>query len=430
MKKLALAAVVLLLAISGSSHATYHFWHITQLYSNADATIQFIELTAYASGQEYIHGHTITSSQGTTTHSYTFPADLPDDTATMMSDGYGYGMGMTTYKSMLIGTQAFAALGVVMPDYIVPNGFLFTANGSVTYAEGVETLSYASLPTDGTHALNRSGITGANAPVNFNGEMGTVANYQTLWFNPAESGWGININHQGSTLFATLFTYDAAGNGMWLVMSNGARLSGETFSGPFYRTTGPAFSANPFTPIGASNVTAVGTMTVTFSGDTAALSYSVDGVTVNKSIQKQVYGARAAICQPTTSDRSSLTNYQDLWWNASESGWGVNVTHQGSTLFATLFDYDATGKGLWLVMSGGLKQPDGSYLGDLFQTTGPAFNAQPFTPIGAGNVRKVGTMQFRFTNGVTGALTYSVDGINVTKSITRQLFATTATVCL
>ena len=120
MKRLALAAVVLLLAVSGSSHATFHLWHITQLYSNADATVQFIELTAYASGQEFISGHTITSSQGATTHSYTFPADLPGDTASTMSEGY-YGGMYTTYKSMLIGTQGFAALGVVMPDYIVPN---------------------------------------------------------------------------------------------------------------------------------------------------------------------------------------------------------------------------------------------------------------------------------------------------------------------
>ena len=257
---------------------------------------------------------------------------------------------------------------------------------------------------------------------------GAAPNYTALWWNAAESGWGINFNHQGNIVFATLFTYAASGNPMWLVMSAGVRQSGETFSGELYRTTGPAFNANPFDP-SQVGVTSVGTMTVIFSGDTAVLSYSVNGINVNKSIQKQVYGARAATCQPTTSDRSSLANYQDLWWNTTESGWGVNVTHQDDILFATLFDYDATGQGLWLVMSGGLRQPDGSYLGDLFQTTGPAFNANPFTPLGPGNVRKVGTMQFRFTNGVTGTLTYSVDGINVTKSITRQLFSSPVPSC-
>jgi hypothetical protein len=261
------------------------------------------------------------------------------------------------------------------------------------------------------------------------GSVTSTANYTALWWNPAESGWGINFNHQGNIVFGTLFTYDSSGNPLWLVLSNGAKQAGETFSGTLYRTTGPAFNANPFTPIGPSNITTVGTMTVTFSGDTAALNYSVNGITVNKNIQKQVYGARAALCQPTTSDRSSLTNYQDLWWNAAESGWGVNVTHQGDILFATLFNYDATGQGLWLVMSAGIRQLDGSYQGDLYRTTGPAFNAQPFTPIGPANLRRVGTMQFRFTSGISGTLSYSVDGINVTKSITRQAFSSPVPSC-
>jgi hypothetical protein len=35
--------------------------------------------------------------------------------------------------------------------------------------------------------------------------------YQTaLWWNPGESGWGLNLNQQGTTIFGTLFTYDSA----------------------------------------------------------------------------------------------------------------------------------------------------------------------------------------------------------------------------
>ena len=254
-------------------------------------------------------------------------------------------------------------------------------------------------------------------------------NHTALWWNPNESGWGVNFNHQGDIVFGTLFTYDASGNPMWLVMASGNRQSGETYSGTLYRTTGPAFNANPFTPIGAANLTTVGTMTVTFSGNSASLAYSVNGVAVNKSIQKQVFGSRAASCQPSSADRSSLTNYQDLWWNAAESGWGVNVAHQDNTLFATLFTYNAAGQGLWLVMPAGARQPDGSYSGDLYQTTGPAFNAQPFTPIGSQNLRRVGTMQFRFASGIAGTLTYSVDGVTVVKAITRQVFSNPLPAC-
>jgi hypothetical protein len=257
------------------------------------------------------------------------------------------------------------------------------------------------------------------------------ANVSAMWWNPAESGWGLNLNHQGNSVFATLFTYEASGAPLWLVMSNGAlQPDGATFAGDLYRTTGPAFNANPFTPITGANVSNVGRMSVTMAGSSAAtLAYTYNGTVVSKGIQKQVFGTSPASCTSTTGSRASLDNYQDPWWKADESGWGLNVTHQGDTLFATLFTYDATGRGLWLVMAAGAKQSDGSYAGDLFTTAGPAFNAQPFTPLGAANITKVGTMQLRFADGVSGTLAYSVNGASVTKPITRQVFSSPLPSC-
>ena len=256
------------------------------------------------------------------------------------------------------------------------------------------------------------------------------ANYTALWWNPAESGWGINFNHQGNIVFGTLFTYDAGGAPMWLVMPAGSLQSGSTYSGELFRTTGPAFDASPFTPIGAGNLSLVGTMTVTFAGaDAAALTYSVNGLSVTKSIRRQVFGSRAAACSTIAGDRSSLSNYQDLWWNAAESGWGVNFTHQDDTIFATLFTYDLAGRDLWLVLPSGARQPDGTYSGDLYRTTGPAFNANPFTPIGAGNLTIVGSMRVRFADGNNGTLTFTYQGRTVTKAITRQVFASPVPAC-
>lgn len=259
----------------------------------------------------------------------------------------------------------------------------------------------------------------------------TPVNYTALWWNPAESGWGINLNHQGNIVFGTLFTYDASGAPLWLVMPAGALVTGSnTYGGDLYRTTGPPFNANPFTPIGPENLVRVGGMTVAFTGpDTATLGYTVNGVAVTKSIQKQVFGARAAGCTPTTASRAGAANYQDLWWNPAESGWGVNVTHQDDTLFATLFTYDAAGRGLWLVMSAGRKQADGSYLGELYRTSGPPFDASPFPPIGPGNLTTVGTMRFTFRDGENGTLGYTYEGVPVTKAITRQVFSSPVPLC-
>ncbi len=257
------------------------------------------------------------------------------------------------------------------------------------------------------------------------------SNYTGLWWNPAESGWGISLNHQGDTVFAALFTYSDAGTPMWLVMSSGPKQAdGRTFAGTLHRMRGPAFDAVPFTPLGAADMTAVGNLSITFESATSAtLTYAMNGVTVTKRIVPQVFGGAAATCTATTGSRAALTNYQDLWWNPAESGWGLTLTHQADTLFAALFTYDRSGNDLWLVMTQGTKQADGSWRGDLYRTRGPSFNAQPFTPLAAADVTKVGEMRLAFSDGATGTLVFSVDGKSVTKAISRQVFAATTPSC-
>jgi hypothetical protein len=266
----------------------------------------------------------------------------------------------------------------------------------------------------GAYALNLSAATTAPA---------ATANYTDLWWNAAESGWGLNVNHQGNILFATLFTYDASGAPMWLVLANGALQTDGSFTGDLFKTTGPPFNAVPFGP---STPSKVGTMTLRFASDSAGtLSYTVNGTAVTKQVTRQVFST-APTCSFTTGDRSTATNYQDLWWNPSESGWGVNVTHQGDIIFATLFDYDLNGKGTWYVLPNAPKTAPGVYSGALYRVTGPAFNASPWT---ATTPSSVGQMTFNFSSGKAGTLTYTVNGIQVTKSIQREVFSSPTTQC-
>ena len=199
------------------------------------------------------------------------------------------------------------------------------------------------------------------ATVNVSGSQ----QFTGLWWNPGESGWGINFTQQGDIVFGTLFTYDTDGSPLWLVMSDGRRQgSADTFTGALYRTTGPAFNSVPFNS-SQVGVTQVGAMTVAFAADgSAQLFYTANGASVSKTITRQIDGSRPATCTDTSGSRAALTNYQDLWWNPSESGLGINLTHQDQTLFGTLFNYAASSRGLWLVMSGGVRQPDGSFLGE------------------------------------------------------------------
>ncbi|APV50886.1 hypothetical protein BWI17_15030 [Betaproteobacteria bacterium GR16-43] len=253
----------------------------------------------------------------------------------------------------------------------------------------------------------------------------TIANpnYTDLWWNPSESGWGMNLNHQSDIIFATLFTYAADRGNLWLVGTNLAKQPNGSYAGALYRLTGSAFNAQPFT---VAPPTQVGDMTLTFSGnDSAVLQYTFAGVSVTKSIIRQRYGP-APTCTFTSVSRTGANNYQDLWWNPSESGWGINLTQQGQGIFATLFTYDLAGRDMWLVADAMTPTTGNSYTGTLYRGSGPPFNQQPWSAI---SLTPVGAMTVSFTNGQTGTLTYTVDGVRVVKQIQRQVFAPQTTLC-
>ncbi len=205
-------------------------------------------------------------------------------------------------------------------------------------------------------------------------------NYGGLWWNaPAgsEAGWGINFAHQGDVIFATWLTYDTSGNAWWLSMTAPQTVDG-TYAGTIYQTNGPAFSAVPFNP-SLVTATAVGSGTLAFTdANDATFAYTVNGVTQTKSITREVFGPLPTCVFGAQDNLAAATNYQDLWWNPAESGWGINLTQQGSTIFAVWFTYDQSGNPLWLSVTA--TPQGGAYAGTLYQASGPPFDAVPFNP--------------------------------------------------
>lgn len=123
---------------------------------------------------------------------------------------------------------------------------------------------------------------------------------------------------------------------------------------------------------------------------------------------------------------TSFSNDQsDIWWNAAENGWGIQFVQRGNTIFATMFVYDANGKPTWYVAALQGSKPGGvlTFTGDLYTATGPWFGTVPYDPSTTGSA-KVGTMKWTKTAGNPGTLTYSVNGVDVTKSLTRQPIGT------
>ncbi len=120
-------------------------------------------------------------------------------------------------------------------------------------------------------------------------------------------------------------------------------------------------------------------------------------------------------------------NYSDIWWNPSESGWGMTIV-QGPTnvLYAVWFVYDASGKPNWYAFSPGQATAAGStsgtmttiFNGPIYKTNGPYFGG-PFDPTQVG-ITQVGTGILRFTQWNTGQFIYTVEGVTGSKSIVRE----------
>lgn len=137
--------------------------------------------------------------------------------------------------------------------------------------------------------------------------------------------------------------------------------------------------------------------------------------------------ASLAISLPASATTASA-DFTDLWWNAAESGWGVNVIQQGDTLFATFFVYGADGTARWYVASGltlaEATSGTPTFTGKLYQTTGPYFGGA-FDPGNVG-VAEVGTATFTFSSTSTASLSYTVGGTTVSKQVTRQTWRNTS----
>jgi hypothetical protein len=105
------------------------------------------------------------------------------------------------------------------------------------------------------------------------GSAHAINNYQDWWWNPAQSGMGLNVGQQNDTIFVAWFNYGDDTKASFLTM--GGVLNGNTLSGTLYRGTGPVPGPN-YNPAQVKQ-TAVGTATITFnSNNDATLTYSYD----------------------------------------------------------------------------------------------------------------------------------------------------------
>jgi hypothetical protein len=159
---------------------------------------------------------------------------------------------------------------------------------------------------------------------------------------------------------------------------------------------------------------------------------------------KLVAASILALALPVAAQSTPATNYSDMWYLPSESGWGISfVQHGTNNVYAVWYTYDprqadSSTAGnfapLWIVLAGaGNWTTPTSFTGPVYVT-----NGIPFSQTGSNTtVTKVGTFTFNFTDANNGSFTYNIappsglastdpafglPAFSGTKAITRQSF--------
>ena len=158
-------------------------------------------------------------------------------------------------------------------------------------------------------------------------------------------------------------------------------------------------------------------VTFTLTSDSSLLtSFHIDDV------------ALSVTTSTTTPPPSS--NYSDIWWNPSESGWGLTIADHETQLFAVWYTYRQDGSPTWFVIPGGtFSQGRRIFTGDIYQTTGPRYDAASFNP-NAVTVTRVGNMSLDFAPPGLAAgsalFSYTIGSVSGAKQVQRQPFGNAA----
>ncbi|HAK52584.1 MAG TPA: hypothetical protein DCM54_11890 [Gammaproteobacteria bacterium] len=142
--------LLLILGLAFPAVAAHHSWQIVEVFSNADGTLQFIEWKTDAANHNSLSCCDMVATNTSTGDTQLFR--LTNISGSQTDDYY------------LFATSGFAEVYGIVPDQIIPDGFLTTTAGSVRYNN---TLSWSSLPTDGVNSYPAGGVTDAATPTSF-----------------------------------------------------------------------------------------------------------------------------------------------------------------------------------------------------------------------------------------------------------------------
>jgi hypothetical protein len=229
-----------------------------------------------------------------------------------------------------------------------------------------------------------------------------------MWW-ARENGWGISLTSSADNtkLFAAFYIYDDQGNARWYTASD-CRFAGNQCTSRLEETSGSP-CATPFSP-GQVTRKDVGSLTLDFSSSAFAnMSFDIGGVKRTVAIERFVF----------TSGAAPAIDYSGVWWNPSESGNGVSITHLANTVFVAWYAFDTVGKATWYVLTcntGG----GNSCSETLYSANGPALG--PSFDITRVQLKNIGPATLTFNSNGGARLVYQASGQTITKDFVRFVF--------
>jgi hypothetical protein len=202
-----------------------------------------------------------------------------------------------------------------------------------------------------------------------------------LWWNPARTGHGIDVQYDGANLIMVWYTYNDDGTPTWYLASG--PLSGKTWTS----------SLDTFVWDGTkASATSVGTATIDFKDETHAdFSWIINGTSGTEPFEFLV-----------TSSDQTVNEYTGIWFEPAKPGYGLSVSTQGNTEFSVLYFYDDQGKPRWAL---GVNEGNtATYTLDQF-TEGFCPTCEHKTPV----TKAAGTITREFTNQSTGVLSIDIN---------------------
>jgi serralysin len=175
-----LASLVALCATQTPATAAFHLWQIQEVFTNANGTVQFIEMRDTSPGETSTSGFKLSANSSGSIQTFTLT-----------------NLTKPTPGSLLFATSGFGSLpGGVTPDFTIPSSF-FNPNAAsigISFDGSGDSITFpgSSLPHDGLHSLSDTNIygvpnlvSGTNSPTNLSGSSGSVVVPEPMAF----CGW-------------------------------------------------------------------------------------------------------------------------------------------------------------------------------------------------------------------------------------------------